>query len=303
MADKIREFLQSHSSHEVEWESNINIAQLTSFKIGGLVDFLVYPKSKDFFCALLSFLYQGSIKHIVVGRMSNVLFSDGEYHGVVICTSKFNSFSVKDNVISADCGANLSAICRLACDKALSGLEFAYGIPGSVGGAVFMNAGAYGGEIRFVVEAVEYYDPISNQLGKLTSEECQFGYRSSIFNKHPSWIVLNTSFHLQHGEKDAIHLKMQEILSKRVASQPLDMPNAGSTFKRCDGYIISKLIDEAGLKGTSIGGAEVSRKHAGFIVNTGKATTKDVCDLIAKIKSIIFEKHGIEIKEEIQLIE
>lgn len=302
MADKIREFLQAHSSNSVEWESKFEIAQLTSFKIGGTVNFLVYPKTKVFLCDLLRFLHQSASKFILLGRMSNILFSDESYHGVVVCTSKLKNIVISENVITADCGISLSAVCRIACENALTGIEFAYGIPGSVGGAIFMNAGAYGGEIGSVVEEVEYYDSTTNQINRLSAEDCQFGYRTSIFTKSTSWIVLSAKMRLQCGDTEAIRKNMQEILTKRMASQPLDMPNAGSTFKRYEGHIVSKMIDEAGLKGMRVGGAEVSRKHAGFIINTGGATAKDVCALIARIKSAIRKKHGIDIEEEIQLI-
>ena len=304
MTEKILSFLEEHcSSDEAEWILSPIMARYTSFRIGGMADFLVYPKSTNFLCSLIDFLTENGIKHIVLGRMSNLLFTDERYRGVVICTSKIKGISLNGCHATAACGVTLAELCRFLRDSSLTGHEFAYGIPGSVGGAVFMNAGAGGKQLSDILHTVTYYDSVNRNIFTLHAEECAFSYRSSIFSAEPNRIILCAEFDLQPGDMATIRADMEERIAKRASSQPLELPNAGSIFKRHGQCIVSKLIDETGLKGLSVGGAEVSRKHAGFIVNTGNATARDVRALIAQIKDIIFEKHGIALEEEILFIQ
>lgn len=304
MTETVLQFLQPYSDEDkVDWIVSPQMDQYTSFRIGGLAKLLVYPKSEEVLIALIEQLKKLGEKYIVLGRMTNLVFSDSYYNGVIICTSKLKELYCTDMTVTASCGVTLSELCRFCREADLTGHEFAYGIPGTVGGAVFMNAGAYGGVMADILTSVTYYDASNGRINTVSARECAFSYRSSVFRANTNQIILRAEFDLKRGEGSEIQTRMDEILQKRIASQPLDYPNAGSIFKRNERCIVSKLLDELGLKGLRVGDAMISEKHAGFIVNVGKATAADVRALIQKIKNIVYERQGIELEEEILYIE
>ena len=224
------------------------------------------------------------------------------YRGVVINTTRLTSVCSIGNKIIAECGASLISVTREALGAQLSGLEFAYGIPGTVGGAVYMNAGAYEGQMSDVVEVVHYFDTKIGEIVTVQCEDCNFGYRISLFSNDPTKIILSAEFVLSPGNYDEIKQKMDDLMQRRIDKQPLDYPSAGSIFKRCPGHFTARLIEEAGLKGLSVGGAQISPKHAGFIINTGGATSADVMSLIEIVKEKIYEEKGLNIECEVREI-
>lgn len=279
---------------------NISCKQLTTFKVGGCCT-AVFPGTVDAFKSCLEILKENNIKFIVIGNGSNIVFDDDGYNGIVVVTTELKQFVVSENKICAECGAPLYAICTAACNASLSGLQFAYGIPGTVGGAVFMNAGAYDGEIKDCIVDVTCFDPQTSKFITLTKEECDFSYRHSAFEDN-GLIIIWANFVLSHGDKDEIKREMSEIIQKRRDKQPLNYPSAGSAFKRYPGRYTAKMIDDAGLKGFSVGGAQISEKHAGFIINKDKATCRDIKELVNTVKSVIKDKEGIDIESEIRFI-
>ncbi len=281
---------------EVSLKYNEPLSKISSFKIGGIADVIIYPKTIEALMKIISLADNYNIRYDVFGNCTNILFDDFGYRGALIITNKISAVSIEDNLIHAECGTSLMSL-SIAAEKAgLSGLEFAYGIPGTVGGAVTMNAGAYGSDISAVLEYSEY---ISNGiLNKLSNPDHKFGYRKSIYSNNRFYLT-SATFRLDKSECSVIRGKMDELMNLRRSKQPLEYPSAGSVFKRYPGFFTAKLIDEAGLKGFSVGGAEVSTKHAGFIINTGNATSSDVKKLIEIIKNKIYEKNGINIECEI----
>lgn len=270
----------------------------TSFKLGGPADVLLKPSNLEQLKVILSHTKREGIPCFVLGSGSNLLVSDKGIDGAVIAMSALNGISiVGDGEIMAQAGVSLAALCCFARDNGLTGLEFAYGIPGSVGGAIYMNAGAYGGEMSHVVTEVTCLDGNLNELVR-SGAECEFGYRESVYRKN-SEIIESAVFKLKHGDKSKIAAEMETIINKRKLSQPLDFPSAGSTFKRPDGYFAAALIDECGLKGRSVGGAEVSTKHAGFVINKNRATCSDVLGLIDVIKATVKEKKNVDLETEV----
>ncbi len=285
---------------EIVW--NKSTASLCTFKIGSECTVAVYPKSIDAFVKFIKILEQEAGKYIVIGNGSNIVFPDEKYDGAVICTSKLDSVQITGEYIYAQCGARLNSVCVAALNAELSGLEFASGIHGTVGGGIFMNAGAYGGELCDVTECVTVYDKKSGELLEIPACECGFGYRMSRFQNGEKYI-LGAKFKLLHGNKEEIRSKMQELLSRRHEKQPLNYPSAGSAFKRYPGRYTGQMIEEAGLKGVSVGGAQVSTLHAGFIVNIGNATCRDLKSLVQLIKEEIKKREGIDIECEIRFVE
>lgn len=288
-------------SGAVEYKTNYRMSDMTSFKLGGKADIVIFPSSLEAFRAILKWLSENNMKYMVLGKGSNVLFSDEGYRGAVVSVYRLAKIAVDDteSIVEAECGAPLTSCAVSAQRASLTGLEFAYGIPGSCGGAVFMNAGAYGGEMAGVVEAVTYYDTYSDSVRTIFSEECDFRYRHSLFRDNPNMIILSIKLRLSKGDKDEIKRVMDDYMNRRISKQPLEYPSAGSVFKRYPGYYTAQLIDEAGLKGVSVGGAQVSEKHAGFIINKGNATEKDVISLIELIQKKVKEINGIDIECEI----
>ncbi len=277
---------------------NEPMSRHTSFKVGGNADLYLVPNNRQSLIALCRMLRDNKIRTYYLGNGSNVIFDDDGFRGAVVCMSKLNSIELGESEITAEAGATLASLAKTARDYSLTGLEFSYGIPGSVGGAVTMNAGAYGGEISFVLKESTYLDLSDGSIHTIPLSEHAYGYRDSVY-KHNDFVILSACFTLQKGEREQISETMNDFMNRRVTKQPLEYPSAGSVFKRYPGRFTGQMIDEAGLKGYTIGGARVSDKHAGFIINVGSATTKDILELIEYIKSVIFKKFGCKLECEV----
>ena len=278
--------------------TNEPLAQHCSFKIGGNAKYFIFAHNID---ALLDVLYtckQHSIKHKIIGNGSNLLFDDLGYNGAIIKYDD-NFKQIKDNKLYASSGVDISELIQYTLQYNLSGLEFTVGVPAKLGGAIVNNLGAYNKEISTYIEHITILR--NNHIVYLTPTECNFGYHSSNFQKTND-IILSAIFNLPSQSNDITRIKMCEYMNRRSTSQPLNLPNAGSIFKRIDDIIPAKLIDNAGLKGLSVGKAQVSNKHAGFIVNLGNATSKDVLNLIEIIKQKIYEKYKIKLFTEIEYV-
>jgi len=276
----------------------------TTFKIGGNADFMINALNKDDVVATFKFARNNEIPVFMIGKASNLLVRDNGIRGIVVKNSYDNIEIIKETEdemeLEVASGTPLVKLAKFALENSLEGLEFCYGIPGTMGGAVRMNAGAYGGEIESCV--VESLVLDKDGIEKILSfEEHEFGYRKSSIAKN-EYILLSTKIRLKKGNKIDIKTKMDANMSARLEKQPYDMPSAGSVFKRGNGFITAQIIDEAGLKGTRFGDAVVSEKHAGFIVNSGKATAKDVIDLIEYIKKVVKEKYDKELETEVIVV-
>lgn len=270
----------------------------TTFRVGGEASMLVRISSPDQLLKLIPYLNDIGEPYYVIGNGSNILVGDKGYNGVILeIGSGMSDIRVEGNRIIARAGALLSSIARAALENDLSGLEFASGIPGSIGGGVVMNAGAYGGEIRDVVTEVEVMS-VDGQLMTISNRDMQFGYRTSIIKMRP-FTVLSVTMELTPGDHTAIEDKMKELSARRKEKQPLEYPSAGSTFKRPEGYFAGKLIMDAGMRGYTIGGAAVSEKHCGFIVNKGNATAADVYEVIQEVEERVKERFDVTLEPEI----
>jgi len=282
----------------MEIKKNEPLKNHTSFKIGGPADEFCEVSREEDIKELIEYAKEKGIPYTIMGNGSNLLVSDKGVRGLVIKLSKgFDSVEVKGDKIFAKAGILLSKLANFALDNELSGLEFASGIPGTLGGAIYMNAGAYGGEMKDVIKKVTYF---SNGEIK-ESNDLDFGYRHSRFSGTED-IVLSAEIQLKKADPAEIRAKMDDFKERRCSKQPLSMPSAGSTFKRPEGYFAGKLIEDAGLKGKTIGGAQVSEKHSGFVVNTGDATAQDVLDLIKYIQDTVFEKFGVKLETEVKML-
>lgn len=275
----------------------------TSFKIGGPAAALCAPKDRQQLRELVGFVQREGVDSWYIGNGSNLLVSDKGLNGIaILLDSGFDGeIEVDGTVLLAPAGKKLSAVCAAACAAGLTGLEFAYGIPGSVGGAVYMNAGAYGGEMKDRLLWVEYLAP-TGEIVRLEGEQMGLSYRHSRFMEEgmEGSCIVRAAFGLQRGEKAAIQSEMDRILNQRRQKQPLEYPSAGSTFKRPQGAFAAQLIDECGLKGFTVGGAQVSKKHAGFVINTGKATCADVLELTRQVRECVQEKTGYLLELEVR---
>ena len=275
----------------------------TSFKIGGPAAALCAPKNRRQLRELVGFVQREGVDSWYIGNGSNLLVSDAGLNGVaILLDSSFDGeIELDGTVLLAPAGKKLSAVCAAACAAGLTGLEFAYGIPGSVGGAVYMNAGAYGGEMKDRLLWVEYLAP-TGEIVRLEQEQLSLSYRHSRFMEEgmQGSCIVRAAFGLQRGEKAAIQSEMDRILNQRRQKQPLEYPSAGSTFKRPQGAFAAQLIDECGLKGFTVGGAQVSEKHAGFVINTGKATCADVLELTRQVRECVQEKTGYLLELEVR---
>lgn len=275
-----------------------------SFRTGGPVRALAYPSDLSSLTKLCCILKEHELAPLMLGNCTNIVFPDeGMSEVFAICTEKLTKlFLLPDGAIYAECGVPLSRLAAFAQQNGLAGLEFASGIPGSVGGGVMMNAGAYGGELKDAVESVVCYYLPEQRLYEVTAEKCQFGYRDSFFKKLPGNVIISAVFRLHEGDKDEIAAKMRELNERRRDKQPLDMPSAGSAFKRPEGHYAAALIEEVGLKGYSVGGAQVSEKHSGFVVNTGGATSHDVYDLMMHVRNTVYKERGVFLEPEIIIL-
>lgn len=299
---KLIDFL---TNNNISFEENVDGKRLCSFHVGGSARVVIRPKNAEQLEGVYTFLNENNIKNIVLGRGSNIVIDDGGFDGVIVSLSEISSvdFSITDeNCIVAGAGASMLKLSSFAQQNGLSGLEFAHGIPGSVGGGVYMNAGAYGGEISGVLESCLVFDTERGILFIADGEQCDFSYRHSAFMDHKHLIIVFATFELKKGNPDEIKAKMDEYKAKRVASQPLEYPSAGSTFKRPEGHFAGKLIEDAGLKGYAIGGAQVSEKHAGFVINRDGASASDIKQLVQHIQKEVKEKFDVSLECEIEFI-
>ena len=276
----------------------------SSFHIGGPARALAVPSELMGFTKLCAILREHHVAPFLLGNGSNILFPDeGLTELLLVSTEKLQKlFLLPDGAIYAEAGVSLAKLAAFACEQGLTGLEFASGIPGTVGGGLRMNAGAYGGEMKDAVESVVYYYLPEQRLYEIPNANCRFAYRSSIFQQSAGMAILSAVFRLQPGDREAISAKMRELNERRRDKQPLDLPSAGSAFKRPEGHFAAALIDQAGLKGFTVGGAQVSEKHAGFVVNRGGATSKDVYELLTQVRNTVYEKFQVALEPEIIIL-
>jgi len=292
---------QDDFRRDVTAERNALLSRHCSFRIGGEADFLLTPRSEQALLTLIRFLQENGIRFQVLGKGSNLLFEDGGYRGVVVQTAGLCTVAVEGNRIIAECGAPLGAAASAALSAGLTGMEFLAGIPGTVGGAVYMNAGAYDGEVSGILTRVRCASLIDGSVYEKTPEQCELSYRHSVFMQKKE-LVLRAEFTLKQGSKETIRERMEELMRLRTEKQPLQYPSAGSTFKRYPGRFTAKMIDEAGMRGYAIGGAQVSEKHAGFLINRGGATCADMKALIDAVRDRVEQVHGIRIEREVEYI-
>ena len=285
---------------ELKWLRDEPLAKHTSFRIGGPAKRMAFPKTAEELIVLDGFARELGVRTIVLGNGTNVLFPDEGIDAAVIATGEMARIERDGEILTADAGVSLARLATVAWQEGLTGLEFAHGIPGSLGGGVVMNAGAYDGALADVLTEVTALFP--DGVRTLKAEDLQLSYRHSIFTEQPEAVVLRATVRLRAGEPDAIKARMDELMEKRRRSQPLEYPSAGSTFKRPAGHFAGRLIEDAGLKGTRVGGAEVSTKHAGFIINSGGATCADVLALIEKIQKTVFDAAGVTLEPEVRII-
>lgn len=278
-------------------EPEASLAEYTTFRVGGACQALIHVNSPETVQTLVQFLRREGIRFAVLGRGSNVIVPDAGFAGVVLLFGHaFSRIIRQEDRLVCQAGASLRSVCTAALDAGLTGLEFAYGIPGTVGGGLYMNAGAYGGELSDVVVSAEYLDPAGN-LVQMDSAGMQLSYRHSCFMENGG-IITAVTLQLQPGDPEQIRSVMEETMEKRRAKQPLEYPSAGSTFKRPQGDYASRLIEVCGLKGLSVGGAEVSRKHSGFIINKGGATCEDILTLADQVQQTVREQTGFQLELE-----
>lgn len=286
---------------DLAWVADEPMAKHTSFRIGGPAARMAFPANREQLVILCGLLQDAGVTPLVIGNGTNLLVADEGLDTVVIDTSRaLNAMAITgENEITADAGALLTQLAVFAWKHGLMGLEFAHGIPGTLGGGVVMNAGAYGGEMKSIITEVTALYP--DGVRTLSPGELDLSYRHSVFSAGEG-IVLGAKLGLQRGDASAIKAQMDELMVRRKASQPLELPSAGSTFKRPVGYYAGPLIEQCGLKGARIGGAEVSPKHAGFVVNVGGATCADVLALIERVRNTVFEAHGVLLEPEVKII-
>lgn len=281
-------------------QENVRIAPYTSMKVGGPVRYLYQPSDGSELISALSEQNASGRKYLVIGNASNILFPDEGFDGSVIMTGGIRGISIDGNQITAMCGESLSSLSRFARDHAKTGLVFAYGIPGSVGGAVYMNAGAYGGEISDCFCKAVCTDR-DGRLHVLTKEDMHFSYRHSVLQEKELYLI-SATFSCDTGDTAQITAEMEKNMAARKEKQPLEYPSCGSFFKRPTGHFAGALIEQAGLKGFSVGGAMVSEKHAGFVINTGNATYRDITALMETVQNTVFEKFGVRLEPEVRII-
>lgn len=283
-------------------ERDVPMSRFTSFRIGGPARRVACPKNREQLVILLGLARECGARPFVMGNGTNLLAPDEGLERLVVRTAGgMDAVRLLDETtIEADAGISLARLALFAQNAGLTGLEFAHGIPGSLGGAVFMNAGAYGGEMKQVVQEVTVLT--EEGIARVSGEKCDFGYRRSAFSDGKS-VILGAKLRLSRGDREEIGAKMAQLMAKRKSSQPLEFPSAGSTFKRPEGYFAGTLIQETGLKGLTVGGAQVSQKHAGFVINIGGATCRDVCALIREVQEKVQQAHGVTLEPEVKIIE
>ena len=288
--------IKTLETKDFEIRENVSFKTLTTYKTGGICKYLVSPKNIDSLIQLLRILKNSNINYKVLGNGSNILVSDDTFNGVVIKLDKLNDLEINEKTVTAGAGHSLISLSLICSNKGLSGLEWASGIPGTVGGAVYMNAGAY---LKSVSDSLIEIKALDNELNVVTikKEKLGFGYRKSNLMEN-KFIVLSASFMLEDGEKDEILKVIKDRKERRMTSQPLEYPSAGSVFRNPEGDYAGRLVEECGLKGKTIGGAQISEKHANFVINKGNATSNDIKELIELAKSEVYKKFNIELKVE-----
>ncbi len=282
---------------------NTTLSSLTSFRIGGKCKSVIYPENGNDVKKVIDYMHEHDEKYFVLGNGTNVLFSDKGFDGHIISCTEMTGINIdeENGIISASAGVNLTFLAHKVSKMGYEGLEFAYGIPGSVGGGIYMNAGAYGFDLSSVVNSVEFFDIESGEVRVLSAPEIEFGYRKTSFMDMKT-VILSAELSLKKGSAEKSLALCDEYMMRRKDKQPLEYPSAGSVFKRCEGRFTGEMIEKCGLKGFSLGGAEVSEKHAGFIINKGGATAQDVLDLINHIKKTVGEAYGVSLECEVRVI-
>lgn len=283
------------------YKTNINLKNYTTYKVGGIAKIIVYPKNINKLVILLKYIRENGIKYKIIGNCSNLIFSDKFFDGILISLKEFNKIIVNGNIIKVGAGVSLMKLAMTISNKGLTGLEFATGIPGTVGGAVFMNAGAYKSDMGYIVSEIDVLTP-NYEVKKMYNKELEFKYRSSYMQKNPDNICLGAKIILKKGIKKEIKELVETRKQKRLLTQPLEYPSAGSVFRNPEDNFAGQLIEDAGLKGYSIGGAQVSKKHANFIINKKDATSQDISDLIKYVKEKVKEKYNINLKVEQEFV-
>ena len=281
---------------------NVDLRKYTTYKAGGLGKVLVIPKNISSLIKLMNYINKNDLKHMILGNGSNLLFTDEGYEGILIKLDEFNNLEIKGNIITVGAGYNLIKLCMIAAKNSLAGLEFASGIPGTVGGAVYMNAGAYKSDMGYIVKSVKVLTP-AGQIITLSNKDMDFHYRTSFLQKNKNYICLEATLKLYKGKKDAILEVIKDRKERRIESQPLEYPSAGSVFRNPENDYAGRLVESLGYKGKKIGGAMVSIKHANFVINTGNAKANDIRRLILEIKDKVKKEYGIELKIEQEFVE
>ena len=282
-------------------EKDISLSTLTTYKTGGIAKLVVYPNNINNLKQMLKLIHKYNIKYFILGKGSNTLFSDKEFNGVIIKLDKLNNFKSKQTEIYVESGMILSKLVQASVKNELTGLEFAIGIPGTIGGAIYMNAGAYGNNMSHIVQSAIVLNE-KFHIKEIPLEKLKFDYRYSIFQDNKNLICVAANIKLEHGNHDEIASKIKENLLKRKNSQPLEYPSAGSVFRNPEGNYAGKIIEELGLKGKNIGGAEISTKHANFIINKNNASSSDILNLIKLVQKEVKDKYKIDLKLEQQLV-
>lgn len=299
----MNEFIEIIKEREIgKCLENVSLKKFTSYKVGGIARCVVYPKNTKKLVELLRLCNNRNVKYKVLGNGTNTLFSDKEFDGIIIKLDEFNEISmIGDTTIKVGAGYSLIKLALFATKKSLSGLEFACGIPGTVGGAVYMNAGAYKSDMGYIVKRVKVLTPNYTVIN-MTNTELDFHYRSSFFQKNPDYICLEATIGLKKGNREEMIAINKERKERREASQPLEYPSAGSVFRNPEGKFAGKLIEDLGLKGLTRGGAQISTKHANFIINLGNATASDIKDLITFAHDTVLENYNIDLKVEQEFV-
>ncbi len=296
-----QKILEAFRKERIPFTRKEPLSQHTSFRIGGPAALFCEPSDREQLRKVIDICRTEGVRYYILGRGTNVLFADEGFSGVVLhIGGAFSRIARSGDLIMAEAGVPLSRVCALSAAEGLTGLEFAFGIPGCVGGAVYMNAGAYGGEMRDVLKSVTLLDEAGEER-TLDVSELELGYRTSVFERKP-WCILSAVFSLKEGDYGAIRAQMADYARRRAEKQPLDMPSAGSAFKRPEGAYAGELIDRCGLRGCAIGGAKISEKHCGFIVNTGGATCEDVLSLADVVCGIVEKQTGYHLEKEIRVV-
>jgi len=282
-------------------EKEVFLSKYTTYKVGGLCSCIIYPKDVDKLVKLIKLIKKYNLKYKVIGNGSNLIFSDKKYDGVIIKLNALDEIKIVGNKITVGAGYSLIKLANMATKASLTGLEFAAGIPGTVGGAIFMNAGAYKSDMGYVVKDVKVLTP-ENEIINLTNREMDFHYRTSFLQKHPEYICLEVVLRLKKGKKSEIEALIKDRRKRRLESQPLEFPSAGSVFRNPEGDAAGRIIESLGLKGLTKGGAQVSPKHANFIVNIGGASANDIRELITYVKNTVKDNYDIDLKVEQEFV-